>query len=430
MSSAPASDKVDNRTESRPIFSAYEVGKIAKTSYDIARITEGKIKILTQEMTAADILDLYENYPELDYLPVQAPDEKIVGYVQRQMFLAALSQNRFSRELLLRKDVTVDSIMERQVVSLDAYTTLPEASKILMQREENIRFDPFVITLEGHYYGISDVRKVLDGINFYLNLDMNSSNEAQEAVIHDGNSSLVYDNVRSKMRYDFRVMPLKGPGGDFATRYDLNENLSLFLLFDVCGKGLKASNMVMNIASVFRTWASMLNPSRITFSNLNMQETAYKMNQLVYQMTPGDMYATGGIILIDIEEKVLQLFDYGHGFIWLKRKDKVFDLSPSDNRSVDLTHMPFFGINDDFRLRPINYRLKSGDMIHICSDGIVEAFNPEKEEFQDFRIKETMAQYNGSDPVEFNDLLLQKWEDFRQGYRRTDDVSMHTIIID
>lgn len=422
--------KEDRRQNDRPIFSAYEVGKIAISQYDISRITENRITILHEDMPALDVFNLYQEFETLDFLPVQCMDGHICGYILRQMFLAALSKNRFARELILRPDVTVASIMDRRVVALDAFTTLPDASKILMRRDEDIRFDPFVISLDGAYYGISNVRRVLDGLNFYMQMDMDACNEAQETLVLDTN--VLHIDPDQPFRFAHFLSPLKGPGGDYVASYELNDRLTLLMLFDVCGKGLKAANMVMNIGSVIKSWVDLTLKQKeheLDINNVNLFENMTRINDMVFHMTPGDMYATGVVLLIDKQQQILQLFDYGHGFIWLRRKDKVFELTPKDNRVVDESHMPFFGITENFQLKPITYQLKPGDMIYTCSDGIPEAFNTHKEEFQSDRIKDIMLRFDGENPQDLNKQIRDSWEEFRQGYRRTDDVSMFTIFI-
>ena len=115
---------------------------------------------------------------------------EICGYIRRQMFLASLSQNNYSRELLLRQEMRVAGLMDPRPICLDAYTNLSEASDILMKRDDSVRFDPFIVLLENKYYGISSVRRVLDSVNYYFNLDLKACQEAQERLMvkREGNT--------------------------------------------------------------------------------------------------------------------------------------------------------------------------------------------------------------------------------------------------
>ena len=416
--------QTDRRSGERPIFSAYELGKIAITRYDIGRITEGKIQMITDRMSVMEVHSLYEEFEELDFLPVGTREGKICGYLKRQTFLASLSQGRFSRELLLRPDVRVESIMDTRVVTLDSYTTLSEASNQLMRREESIRFDHFVITHEGRYYGISNVRRVLDGLNFYVRLDMDACNTAQATLIDETNLG---EHHEGPIQTAHLVDPLLGPGGDYTATFDLGKGLSIVTLFDVCGKGLRASNMVMAIGSALRTWVEFDAVNDVNEDRFNVVDAMARLNNIIFRMTPDDMYATGAVLFIDSRRKILQVFDYGHGFVWLKRKNRIFTLGQSADDPALIGKMPFFGVNEDYRLKPVSYRLKDNDYLFCCSDGIIEAFNPEKEEYGDERLIEVIAGSSPETPEELIQEVLESWKEFRKGARRTDDLSMVSV---
>lgn len=416
------------RLGERPIFSAYEVGKTARTAAQLTQATGGRsLCLLSEDTRTAELHDMYQEFPELDYLPVENAEGRITGYIRRQMFFAALSQNQFMRDLLLKPDMTVAGIMDPRVVCLDSHTRLPEASEVLMQREDEVRFDPFVVTHEGEFYGISSVRRVLDALNFYFKQDLIACDEAQRSVMSTVGFGASADPT---LRAACRVSPLTGPGGDYAAVFDLNERLTLMVLFDVCGKGLKAAQMVTAIATAMRTMLEFeRRPETVDLAQFDLSAKLKRLNSLLYEITPEGMYATGVAMLFDRSRRVMQLYDFGHSLVWLRRKHKIYNLC--DNAEFDASGgVPFFGINPDLNVRGKSFQLRPGDSLFVCSDGINEAKNRDKAEFGTDAIMETLLAMNGTGgPEAVLNEVERVWREFRAGYRQLDDVSMLAALV-
>ena len=52
-----------------------------------------------------------------------------------------------------------------------------------------------------------------------------------------------------------------------------------------------------------------------------------------------------------------------------------------------------------------------------------------KEEFGTNNIKKVLKEFDGKNPAELNDLILEEWEDFRKHYKIMDDYSILSIAI-
>lgn len=410
----------------KPIFSAYDCGKLALTLNGLRK--ENKYIPVYENMRFQNLYEEYLTNSELDFLPVfDSKTNEIIGCTMRQKILAELSKGPFSKELLLRPDVTVESIYDKRILCIDAYTNLSEASYLLMQREDDIRFDPFIITLDGYFYGICSIRKVLDGLNRFLEMDMAFCEVSQLKLNLESNKDFKQE---SKLLSDYKINCLHGPGGDYVGTFSLNENLSLFIHLDVCGKGLKASNAVMVMGTIFKTWIEMEKP--IDRRMFKLSDKLFQLNELAYSLTPDEMYATGIFILHDKLTQTIEVADFGHGFIWLKRGQKtarLTDLIPKEESEEKIQTMPFFGINENFTVKTTKFKVKSGDLIFVCTDGIIEQKNIYKEEFDIPRVEKVLNQYSGKNPTELNDLILEEWDDFRKHHKITDDYSVLSFCI-
>lgn len=398
------------------IFSANEVGKVTLTIEKLKQLTGYDYSKLPLENTSTQIIyDIFQDYPRLDYLPIINESGWIVGYFTRKSFLSLISENNYNRELLFRKDVKIGSFLNRNVVCLNAYSTLSEASDILMERSEDIRFDPFVVTLEKKFFGISTVDKVLRGLNIFLKRDMEAVKEAQFSLT---NFFIDYEkNIKNHLEFVSFIKLLYGPGGDFVYKYEINNEYSLVVLIDVCGKGLKASSMIFTLVSLLNKQIQQLIKTN-SFSYRNFIKELKELNDHLVLTTSSELYATGIFIIIHKKEKVITIFDFGHGLLWAKRKNKVFQLKTNQIEQK----MNFLGIEKDISIHPVSYQLKEGDIVFGCSDGITEQINTEKQMYI-HKIPEIMLQFK-NDLNKNKEILLKDWSYFRQNRRIRDDVSL------
>lgn len=413
-SSGPA-----RRTQERLVFSAYELGKTAITAQEIARQSGGERSIITEDTPTAAVMEVYREFPAADFFPVFNAERRVTGYIRRQMFYAALSQNQFTRDVLLKADVTVASLMDPRVLMIDAFTRLPQASDMLMAREEAIRFDPFVITLDGEYYGISTVRRVLDALNYYFHQDLEACNQAQRAA-----QRAPEDAVELRLASAAKVASLAGPGGDYAGVFELSESLTLLSIFDVCGKGLKASQMALAIASSLRSMLAFAPPSGADIAAYDLGARLRMLNRLIVDSTAEDMYASGDVMLYDKRTRVLQIHDYGHAMVFLRRGKRVYNLC--DGMDAPRGGVaPFFGITPDLTAPYRNYLLRPGDVLCACTDGVTEQRNALGAEFGVEGLRRALLSLpiDESDPERLLHGLEDAWARFRGGFRITDDRS-------
>lgn len=399
-----------------PVFSANEIGKVTLTIEKLKSITGyDYAKLPLENSSTQTIYDIYQNYPRVDFLPIINESGWIVGYFTRKSFLSLISENNYNRELLFRKDVKIKFYLNKNVICLNAFTTLSEASDILMDRPEDIRFDPFVVTLEKKFFGISTVDKVLKGINVFLKRDLDTIKEAQ---LNLSNFFKYYEErIINPLDFVSYIQLLQGPGGDFVHKYEINNELSLVILMDVCGKGLKASSMIFTLVSMLNKQIQKLIETN-SFNIRNFNKELGELNDQLVLTTASELYATGMFLLINKKEKILIIYDFGHGLLWVKRKDKVYQLNTSTKKD---SHLNFFGIYQDIKINPISYQLKENDIIFGCSDGITEQMDINKNMYIT-KIPQILRNFT-NDLNKNKKILLKDWTNFRQNRRIRDDVS-------
>ncbi len=404
----------------RPIFSANEVGKVTIMINQLKQLTGYDYSKLPLETSSTQLIyNIFHDHPNLDFLPIVNETGWIVGYFTKKQFLSLISENPYNRELLFRKDVQVKSFLNPNVVCLNAYSTLTEASEILMNRSDEIRFDPFVVTLDRKFFGISTVDKVLNGINVFLKRDLEAVKESQLSL----NNFFIEHEKKIENTLDFisYVSLLHGPGGDFVKNYEINDEFSLVVILDVCGKGVKASSMVFSIVQLLNKEIQRLIETN-AFNVRNFHKSLLKLNHELVLTTSLDLYATALFIVVNKFKHIITIFDCGHNLIWLKRKDKVYKLETMETtKSSENKNTSFLGISLDFNVIPISYKIKKDDILFSCSDGITEQINPQKEMYIT-RIEKILREFK-NDMKKNRKLLLKDWNEFREFRRVRDDVS-------
>ncbi|MCS7204468.1 MAG: SpoIIE family protein phosphatase [Leptospiraceae bacterium] len=398
-----------------PIFSANEVGKVCLTIPKLKSLTGYDYSRLPLETTNTSVIyEIFHHHPKLDFLPIVNENGWIKGYFTRKSFLSLISENTFNRELLFRKDVTIKNLYNQNVICLNAYSSLTEASEILMSRPPQIRFDPFVVTLDRKFFGISTVDNVLLGMNTFIKRDLEAVKESQLSLMNFYEQH--HKRIEKQLEYTDFLRLLLGPGGDYVYKYEIDDNYSLVVLIDVCGKGLKAASMILVIISILnKIIQDFIRKNNISYRNF--YKALQDLNDEVAISTSKELYATGVFILVNKKNKVMTVYDYGHGMLWLKRNHKVYALK-SETKSNEAV---FLGLFENTVIEPVSYKLKEGDIVFSCSDGLTEQLNDEKIMFMEI-LPDVLNKF-GKDVQKNKKILLKSWSEFRKNRKIRDDIS-------
>ncbi len=412
---------IENPAGEKPVFSAFEVGRTTIVRETLQAQTGYSFSLPLEDQSPAEIFELYQAFPKLDFLPVRNESGWITGYLTRKTFFASLSESQFSRDLLFRREARLHHLINRHIICLNAHTSLTEASEILMQRPDHMRFDPFVVTLNRRFFGISTIDRVMRGINYFLTREMEAVRDAQFRIMEAPGAP----DIDNAVRHHISVQPFQGPGGDFARVYELNERFSIAMLFDVCGKGVKAAAMVSVLGTLFhKLWKDL--QKHPTFTLRVLEKELFRLNNDLTLLSSVEMYATGVVLLIDKQSYILSVFDYGHGMLWLRRNQRVHQLQgPRSDTSI-----PFLGITENLRMQPFSFRIKRGDILFSCSDGILEQLNPAKEAYGSLRTIEALRKAGEGSPAGLCNQILNDWNTFRAGAPIRDDLSILLLQID
>ena len=186
-------------------------------------------------------------------------------------------------------------------------------------------------------------------------------------------------------------IPAKGVGGDYYDYIDFGNNKVALTMFDVSGKGVPASLIMVMIRSILRTIASLSEDSKDILS---------KLNNTISKEIVEDRYATGLYLLFDAEKGIMNYTNAGHGPMILYRA------GTDTLEALDTEGMPI-GIMSGAEYGQNYTILEKGDIVVIYTDGITEAMNPAHEEFGLDKLKELLKQYKKDNAKDLSNKILE-----------------------
>jgi serine phosphatase RsbU (regulator of sigma subunit) len=114
--------------------------------------------------------------------------------------------------------------------------------------------------------------------------------------------------------------------------------------------------------------------------------------QVVHDQFGGDQFVTGTVATVDVPSGQMRVVNAGHPQPWLARGDSVSELDLFADFPLGL----FPGV--DYRQQVVP--LEPGDRVLLVSDGVVEATDPDGEEFGDRRLTQLIADTRQLKPTE------------------------------
>ena len=207
------------------------------------------------------------------------------------------------------------------------------------------------------------------------------------------------------------MTPAQDVGGDFYDVFHLPEHRLGIVMADVSGKGVPAALFMMVSRTLVKGNA---------VSNLSPGEALTQVNNLLGEENERAMFVT---LLFGIFDTTSGSFTYanaGHCAPYLVR-------SGEKPREMPSTQGIALGVVPDFPYSEATVRLDPGDRIFLYTDGVPEAEAPNKELFEDYRLKDILEGVAEKLPEEMNRAVLDAVREFSGGEHQSDDITCLTL---
>ncbi len=161
------------------------------------------------------------------------------------------------------------------------------------------------------------------------------------------------------------MVPAKDVGGDFYDLFQIDENRFGFVIADVSGKGIPASLFMAVSRTLLRATG---------LRDVSSTECINYVNKLLCKESLEAMFVTAFYGIYNCSNGIIDYTNAGHTPPYIIRHNGHVEVVEMETNFV-------MGIFDDFHYTGGGLVLENGDVLVLYTDGVTEAFNPQKEQF-------------------------------------------------
>src|SRR5215468_1036247 len=209
--------------------------------------------------------------------------------------------------------------------------------------------------------------------------------------------------------------PARGVGGDY---YDFikfdNQQLGVAIA-DVAGKGIAAALLMSTVQATLRSLSAGGNGQG--HANNSLADMVTTLNRLLCGSTRGANYVTFFYAQYDQTTQRLAYVNAGHNPPFFFRADPSHDF-----RSLSSGGM-FVGMFEHCGYEQEVVQMQPGDVLIAFTDGLPEAHNAQGEEFDEERIKETLAATAQLSVNEIRDEMVRRVKEWIASAPQYDDLT-------
>lgn len=205
-------------------------------------------------------------------------------------------------------------------------------------------------------------------------------------------------------------IPAREVGGDFFNYFAVSDGRLALLVGDVSGKGVSAALLMANVQATLRARLPHV---------ANLAQLAAELDHEIDETTPGAVYLTLFLGILDATRHELRYVNAGHNPQFVVRHGGGVDAMPA-------TGLPI-GLYPGQPYMEETVSVADGDLIFFYTDGLTEAENAAGDMFGHDRLRASLAgeQTHGVDTV--LEHVEQSVRAFRDGVEPRDDATMMAL---
>jgi phosphoserine phosphatase RsbU/P len=201
-------------------------------------------------------------------------------------------------------------------------------------------------------------------------------------------------------------------GGDYYDLIQKSEDIVYFCIADVSGKGISAALLMSNFQAALRT---------LLRSDADFRVIIHQLNYTLIENTKGERFITFFLGEYNRKTKKLRYVNAGHNppvLCWEKlMKSEILEAGTTVLGAFE--ELPFLEIGERENLT--NFTL------HLYTDGLTEAMNPEEEEFGEERFQNFVDFHLGMNPEDFHREFFSQMQAFTKKVALRDDLTLLSL---
>jgi sigma-B regulation protein RsbU (phosphoserine phosphatase) len=215
-----------------------------------------------------------------------------------------------------------------------------------------------------------------------------------------------------KLATKVTYIPHSTVGGDYYDLIQKSEDEVYFCIADVSGKGMPAALLMSNFQASLRT---------LLRSTSDLGMIVEQLNATAFENTHGERFITFFLGYYNFKNRELVYVNAGHNppvLCW-EGESRIELLGAGTTILGAFEELPFMEIGKRKHLK--------GFSIHLYTDGLIENFNSEGEEFGDERFHQFVKNRLCMAPKQFHSLFFDELQSFSAGKERRDDITLLSI---
>ena len=206
-----------------------------------------------------------------------------------------------------------------------------------------------------------------------------------------------------------------GVGGDYYDFILLSDTALGIAIGDVSGKGIPASLLMATLRAYLRG-------AQTIHHHADLTEVMRNLNQLVFESSDANRYATFFYGELDVRSRVLTYVNAGHN------PPMVFRQANGGLEVLRLeTGGPVIGLMEGCVYRQGSVTLVAGDVLVAYTDGISEAMNAADEDWGEDRLMEAVRPNRAVPARDLIDRLMISADEFVAGAPQHDDMTILVV---
>ncbi|NOX89972.1 MAG: SpoIIE family protein phosphatase [Calditrichaeota bacterium] len=206
-------------------------------------------------------------------------------------------------------------------------------------------------------------------------------------------------------------IPSKQVGGDYFDIIRLNEEEIIFTIADVSGKGTPAALLMSNLQAGLHTLCD---------EHYTLAQITSKLNQLIFRNTSVEHFITFFILKLNCPTGKFEYVNAGH--------NPPYILHPDQSITELLTGGLILGVMQNVSYEMGYGQFNRGDLLLMFTDGVTECMDPDQNDFSEQRVIEFLKTHgNKLSSKAFNELLVERLDQFAGGFPQMDDITLLTV---
>jgi serine phosphatase RsbU (regulator of sigma subunit) len=209
--------------------------------------------------------------------------------------------------------------------------------------------------------------------------------------------------------FGFFYRPAREVGGDYYDFIPLDKERLGFTVGDVSGKGLPSALLMASLQGLVRT--------NLAVRQGDLSPFVREVNHSMYKLTASNRFATLFIAVIDASSKALDYVNAGHN------PPLLFRMGAYAAENLEGGGLPV-GLLADSQYQAGHLQLHLGDVLVAYTDGVVEAFNDQEEEFGEERLKDVVRSSTSLTAAGICGQVAERLKAYVSDTPQSDDISL------